>query len=89
VKYQEQTSLIPIESGVQQGSVLGRVLYLLYTADMPTLRQTTVATFTDDTAVLASHSDPKIASNLLQKNLDKIRNWLKIWRIKVNENPFM
>jgi hypothetical protein len=60
VKYQEeQTALIPIESGVQQGSVLGPVLYLLYTADLPTLRQTTVATFADDTAVSTSHSDPK------------------------------
>jgi hypothetical protein len=52
---------------------------------LPTLRQTTVATFADDTAVLASHSDPKIASNLLQKNPDKIQNWLKIWQIKANE----
>jgi predicted GTPase len=57
----------------------------LYAADLPTLRQTTVATFADNTAVLASHSDPKIASNLLQKNLDKIQNWLKILRISANE----
>jgi hypothetical protein len=65
VKYQEeQTSLIPIESGVQQGSVLEPVLYLLYIAKFPTLRQTIVATFEDYTSVLASHSDPKIASNL-------------------------
>jgi hypothetical protein len=62
----------------------------LYTADLPTIRQTTVATFADDTAVLASHSDPKIASNLFQKNLDKIQNWLKIWRIgPLKQNPFM
>jgi hypothetical protein len=80
VKYQEeQTSLIPIELDVPQGSVLWPVLYLLYTADLLTLRQTTVATFADDTTVLASHSNPKIASKLLKKNLDKIQNWLKIW----------
>jgi hypothetical protein len=81
---EEQTSLIPIESGVQQGSVLGPFLYLLYTANFPTLRQTIVATFADYTAILASHSDPKIASYVLQKNLDKIHNCLKIWRIKAN-----
>lgn len=87
VKYQEERSpLLPIKSGVPQGSVLGPVLYLLYTADLPTLQQTEVATFADDTAVLASHSNPKEASHMLQKNLDKIQHWLKTWRIKANES---
>lgn len=41
-------------------------------------------TFADDTAILASHANPMIANAILQ-NLNKISNWLKRWRIKVNE----
>jgi hypothetical protein len=42
--------------------------------------------FADDTAVLATDSDPGIASQELQTDLDEIRKWLKRWRIKANES---
>lgn len=86
IRYQEEhTSLFPINAGVPQGSVLGPILYLLYTADFPTTRSTTIATFADDTVILASHTDPKIASVKLQLHLNTTQLWLQKWRIKVNE----
>lgn len=87
VKYQDQyTELHPINAGVPQGSVLGPVLYLLYTADLPVNHNVTTATYADDTAILSSHQDPVLASQGLQANLDVISAWFKTWRIKVNEN---
>jgi hypothetical protein len=77
----EYTDLFPIHSGVPQGPIL----YLLYTADLPTTRTTTVVTYADDTAILASHTNPTSASRNLQTNLNKIQRWLKTWRIKANE----
>jgi hypothetical protein len=41
--------------------------------------------FADDTSILTTDSDPVVASQLLQTDLLAIQNWLKTWRMKVNE----
>jgi hypothetical protein len=58
---------------------------VLYTAGLPTSPESTTATFADDTAVLATDSDPATASKKLQTNLLAIQNWFKKWRMKANE----
>ena len=73
-------------SGVPQGSVLGPLLYLLFTSDLPSARETTVATYADDTAILATHSDPSIASFILQESLNNVQFWLDKWRIKIKSS---
>ena len=85
VKIEESyTNLHPINAGVPQGSVLGPLLYLLFTADLPTSHDSITATFADDTAILASDPNPTVASQKLQNNLQAIHEWLTKWRLKVN-----
>jgi hypothetical protein len=51
----ETLSRFHIHSGVPQGSILGPLLYVLYTSDLPTSRRTMLGKFADDSALLATH----------------------------------
>jgi hypothetical protein len=82
----ETSSHFHILSIVPQGSIFGPLPYVLYTSDLPTSREATLGTFTDDTAVFATHGDPMIASLNLQEHLHIIKKWLKKWKTKVNES---
>lgn len=87
VKQGEDSSMLhPIQAGVPQGSVLGPILYILYTADLPVSKDIVTGTFADDTAVLASDPNHVVASAKLQSSLNSISNWLRDWRIKANES---
>ncbi|CAG9828874.1 unnamed protein product [Diabrotica balteata] len=75
VKQEEvYTDLREIKAGVPQGSVLG-----------PELEQNTIATFADDTAILAIRDTSEEATDKLQLSVNKIHNWTRKWRIKLNE----
>lgn len=86
VAYEETYSnFYPAQAGVPQGSVLGPFLYLIYTADIPTTKETFIGTFADDTVVMAVSESQTEAVNQLQHALDKISKWTTDWKIKLNE----
>ena len=82
----EKLSRFHIHSGVPQGSILGPLLYVLYTSDLTASRETISGTFADDTAIFATHEDPTIASLNLQEHLHIIETWPKKWKIMFNES---
>ena len=65
----------PIAAGVLQSSVLGPILYLLYTADIPSHNDTTLAIFADDIVVLSPHANHNVAASRLQITVTEIVNW--------------
>lgn len=69
-----------------QGSILGPVLYSLYTSNIPQNENVIVATFADDTALMVTHPDVQEAIGILQNACNQIHSWTKIWKIKLNES---
>jgi hypothetical protein len=77
VRYQEEYNrLYTIQSGVPQCSILGPILYSIFTADLPKTEQKLTATYVDATAILASRQNPITASRKLQTHLNQFEKWL-------------
>lgn len=80
----EESDIGIIKSGVPQGSVMGPVLYTLFTSDMPTSSDVTTATYADDTAILATSKCNFEASEVVQRQLNIMQKWFTKWNILVN-----
>ena len=82
VRYLDANSLtFPINFGVPQGSVLGPLIFPVYSRSA-----VITAIFADNTALLSAREDPQIAFTSLQQSLDTLEEWFHKWRFKVNEN---
>ena len=73
---------LSVASGVPQGSVLGSILFLLYTNDLPENIHSKVRLFADDTAVylaLGKQDGPR----QLQGDLNQLQKWEKLWDMEL------
>ncbi|XKL67796.1 hypothetical protein PGB90_003287 [Kerria lacca] len=69
-----------IGAGVPQGSVLGPLLYVLYTADIPTRNTTSseILMFADDLMIFSANKDPGISESIIKETTNKLqRRFLK------------
>lgn len=73
-----------------QGSVLGPLLYIIYTADIPTHHNTQISRFADDTAIISIDEDLETATNDLQNHITLLENSYKLEsnKIKVNVTKY-
>lgn len=74
----------PAAAGVPQGSIIGPLLFNIYTSDLPTTDSTELAIFADDTAIIADSWRPELVTAKLQEALDELELWYTKWRIKIN-----
>ena len=80
------SALLPVKSGVPQGSVLGPLLFLIYINDLPEcINYASCRLFADD----AKFVKTVVTSNdctQLQLDLTSLEQWCNTWRLNLNQH---
>ena len=86
VKYnQVRSKEMTITSGVPQGSILGPLLFLLYSDDIQHCSKiVSLILFVDDTTISYSNSCLKTLNKIMQIEINKIADWLNINKLSIN-----
>ena len=74
---------VPVLSGVPEGSILGPILFTCFVADLPNQIQTSSLSYADDVKIFHQIQCPADAHSL-QADLDRLNEWSKTWRLKLN-----
>ena len=76
-----------IGAGVQQGSILGPLFFLVYINYLTTDLKCNVKLFADDTSIFSVTHNPNECAADLNHDLDRIKRWAHNWRISLNPDP--
>ncbi len=86
VKYKNtKSSLQTLPCGVPQGSVLGPLLFIIYTNDLPNcLTLTKAILFADDTTIFLSSPDKRFLYESVNNDLHSLAEWFQTNKLSLN-----
>lgn len=73
-------------AGVPQGSVLGPLLFIIYTNDLPTYLHENVILYADDTTVLLKEQSLLALGRSVSQAMEKLNTWFQTNGLKLNIN---
>ena len=82
-----RSKLVNVASGVPQGSVLGPLLFLLYTLELFSILENKLIDFADDSTLIVVVRSPGVrveVAESLNRDLMKVNEWCDIWGMKLN-----
>ena len=79
-----KSSMLPISTGVPQGSVLGPLLFLLFINDLPEMSSLRCSLFADDACFSYSHECQIELEKYINNELLKIAQWFKLNKLCLN-----
>ena len=83
----QESSWLPVKAGVQQGSILGPLLFLIYINDLPDGINSIAKLFADDTSLFSVVQDPNESAKYLNLDLSVFSQWAYQWKMFFNTDP--
>ena len=82
-----RSKLFSVVSGVPHGSVLGPLLFLLYTSELFSILEKKLIGYADDSTLMAVVPSPGVrvaVAESLIRNLGRVSEWCDLWGMKLN-----
>ena len=80
-----RSKLVNVVSGMPQGSVLGPLLFLLYTSEFFSILENKLIGYADDSTLIAVVPSPGVrvtVAESLIRDLGRVSEWCDLWGMK-------